>query len=137
MPLWITLLHYLDLEQAIINCQLRQADGTMYLEINDFVFFVKITLATKIPISWYYQYWKNIEKAYLPSMHFRRPNAFKFFELFSCNKLAVINNLCKFINIVNTRVNSPGWCVQYTLLLFAKKCIYCIFFLFCFIQYEN
>ena len=51
---------------------------------------------------------KEYRKAYLPSMYFRRPNAFKFFELFSCKKLAVINNLCKFINIINKRVNSPG-----------------------------
>lgn len=51
---------------------------------------------------------KEYRKAYLPSMYFRRPNAFKIFELFSCKKLAVINNLCKFVNIINKRFNSPG-----------------------------
>lgn len=45
--------HYLDLEEAImINCQLRQADGTVYLEIDDFVIhvYVKITLVINVTI---------------------------------------------------------------------------------------
>lgn len=43
--------HYLDLEEAImINCQLSQADGTVYLEIDDFVIYVKITLVINVTI---------------------------------------------------------------------------------------
>lgn len=55
--------HYLDLEEAImINCQLRQADGTVYLEIDDFVIYVKITLVINVTI-YGPPSLKNIEKS--------------------------------------------------------------------------
>lgn len=55
--------HYLDLEEAImINCQLRQADGTVYLEIDDFVIYVKITLVINVTI-YGSSSLKNIEKS--------------------------------------------------------------------------
>lgn len=58
--LWILSLHYLDLEEAIIKFLLRQADGTMYLEINDFVIYAKMILLMNITIDelWYVQIWK-------------------------------------------------------------------------------
>lgn len=55
--------HYLDLEEAImINCQLRQADWTVYLEIDDFVIYVKITLVINVTI-YGPSSLKNIEKS--------------------------------------------------------------------------
>lgn len=43
--------HYLYLEEAImINCQLSQADGTVYLEIDDFVIYEKITMVINVTI---------------------------------------------------------------------------------------
>lgn len=82
----------------------------MYLEINEFGNLCKNNIGDENHYIMICPDLREYRKAYLPSMYFRRPNAFKFLELFSCNKLhvAVINNLCKFINIINKRVNSPG-----------------------------
>lgn len=46
----------------MINCQLSQADGTVYLEIDDFVIYVKITLVINVTI-YGSSSLKNIEKS--------------------------------------------------------------------------
>ena len=45
---------------------------------------------------------------YIPFYFRNRCNTLKFYELFSVNKLSVLNNLCKFIKIINKRVSPPG-----------------------------
>lgn len=50
----------------------------------------------------------GIRKLYVPLYYRKNPNILKFFELFSSKKTSVLNNLCKFICIINERVNPPG-----------------------------
>lgn len=58
--------HYLDLEEAImINCQLRQADGTVYNVPRNrrFCNICKNNIGDKCHYLWSVQSWKNIEKS--------------------------------------------------------------------------
>lgn len=45
----------------------------------------------------------NFRNVYIPNS-----NTIKYFQLFSSNKLSVLNNLCKFIKLFNDRVSPPG-----------------------------
>lgn len=47
-------------------------------------------------------------KKYLHQMFTYRPNIVKFQTLFSSKNKLTILNLCKFINIINKRIFSPG-----------------------------
>jgi hypothetical protein len=40
-------------------------------------------------------------RLYVPQVYTQRPNTLKFYNLFSCEDTSVINNLCKFIKIIN------------------------------------
>lgn len=65
----------------MINCQLRQADGTVYLEIDDFVIYVKITWVINVTIFMVRPVFKEYRKVCLPSMYFKRPNFKNYFHL--------------------------------------------------------
>lgn len=45
---------------------------------------------------------------YIPILFSKNPNIVKFYDLFSSKKMSVLNNLCKFISIINERVSPPG-----------------------------
>jgi hypothetical protein len=45
---------------------------------------------------------------YVPQVYTQSPNTLKFYNLSSCEEISVINNLCKFIKIINKRVFPPG-----------------------------
>ena len=51
---------------------------------------------------------KESRKLYVPSTYTFRPNTLKFYNLFTSEKISVINNLCRFIKVINKRVTSPG-----------------------------
>lgn len=50
----------------------------------------------------------DIRKVYIPSYFILNPNILKYHTLFSTKKLSVLNNLCKFISVINERVSPPG-----------------------------
>jgi hypothetical protein len=47
-------------------------------------------------------------RLYVPQVYTQRPNTLKFYNLFSCEEISVINNPCKFIKIIDKRVFPPG-----------------------------
>ena len=65
-------------------------------------------IGDEIPLYYEMCIFNNSRKLYVPSIYTIRPNTLKFYNLFSCEQLPVINNLCKFINIINKRVFPPG-----------------------------
>jgi hypothetical protein len=47
-------------------------------------------------------------RLYVPQVYTQRPDILKFNNLFSCEDISIINNLCKFIKVINKRVFPPG-----------------------------
>ena len=47
-------------------------------------------------------------KQFIKKRYIKRPNVIKFKEIMNCTNVAEMNNLCKFIKIMITKLNSPG-----------------------------
>ena len=50
----------------------------------------------------------DIRQYYIPKIFHMRPNVIKFYNLFANKNERVLLNLCRFIQLVNERVNPPG-----------------------------
>ena len=53
-------------------------------------------------------FFSNTRKEHIKNKYFVRPNTLKFNELMNSKKLSDLNNLCKFIRIINSHLTSPG-----------------------------